>query len=219
MVTHAHPCCPMPTPTVSVPCNLTALHEFYGFGFQGHLRGGGCFPSSLLGLSGVQCPSATLSLERGWSQRRGRRRTRTGMHLRKLLRRSPPARSRRLNSEPLPLLRHRLRPPRIPIGRHRLYSRVLWVEEVYFQFYWIRKPSITTLKSALFRARSRSRAQAPVFSRETRSAPLRSPARPPGSCGLRTDALVQARPPPAQAPGTLLPLSGPRFPSLSTRPL
>lgn len=62
MVTHAHPCCPMPTPTVSVPCNLTALHEFYGFGFQGHLRGGGCFPSSLLGLSGVQCPSATLSL-------------------------------------------------------------------------------------------------------------------------------------------------------------
>lgn len=42
--------------------NLTALHELYGFCFQGHLRGGGRSPSSLLGLSGVQGPSATLSL-------------------------------------------------------------------------------------------------------------------------------------------------------------
>ena len=42
--------------------NLTAFHEFYRFCLQGHLRRGGGFPSSLLGLSRIYCPTTTLSL-------------------------------------------------------------------------------------------------------------------------------------------------------------
>lgn len=39
----------------------STFHEFYGLCFQGHLRGGGRFPSSLLRLSRIYCPSTALS--------------------------------------------------------------------------------------------------------------------------------------------------------------
>lgn len=97
----------------------------------------------------------------------------------------PPARRRRLDSDPLPLRRPWLRPPRIPIGRR---CRGLPVEEAYFQSYWIRKPSVTTLKRASFRPRPRSRAQASPFPRETRLAPLR----PQGLSGVVVCGLTAA---------------------------
>lgn len=54
----------------SVSRELTAFYELYGFCFQGHHRGGGCFPSSLLGLSGICCPSSSLPLKE-WGEGQG----------------------------------------------------------------------------------------------------------------------------------------------------
>lgn len=69
-------------------------------------------------------------------------------------------------------------PPRTPIGRRRLDSRGLPVQEVCFQSYWLKKPSITALKCTSFRPRPRPRARAPAFPRDSR------PARPLGAQGL-----------------------------------
>lgn len=68
---------------------------------------------------------ACLYLGLVWSGRSRSRRVRIRKHLRKLLRRSTPARRRRLNCNPLPLRRPQLRLPGVSIGCLRVHSRVL----------------------------------------------------------------------------------------------
>ncbi|XP_047575805.1 translation initiation factor IF-2-like [Lutra lutra] len=131
-------------------------------------------------------PRSLTYRERVWCGMSRRRRTLARKHPRKPPRRNPRARRRRLHSDPLPFLRPGLHPPRTPIGRRLLDSRGLPVQEVCFQSYWLKNPSITALKCASFRPRPRPQARAPAFPRDSRPAhPLPSRrARPLGSCSL-----------------------------------